>query len=107
MFGKKNNREKGECISECSIFDYNNSSDCSCYRIASFPAFLYFQRKKKNTGGHYLSWTGAALCHYGNARGVLPETDIIRSFVIVDKVKNTSKKYPRKAGLPTKEPLGQ
>ena len=38
---------------------------------------------------------------------VLPETDIIRSFVIVDKVKNTSKKYPRKAGLPTKEPLGQ
>lgn len=38
---------------------------------------------------------------------VLPETDIVRSFIIVDKVKNTSKKYPRKAGLPTKEPLGQ
>ena len=36
----------------------------------------------------------------------LPNTEIVRSFVIIDKVKNTSKKYPRKAGLPTKEPLG-
>ena len=36
----------------------------------------------------------------------LPDTEIVRSFVIIDKVKNTSKKYPRKAGLPTKEPLG-
>lgn len=29
-----------------------------------------------------------------------------RSFVFIKKEKNTSKKYPRKAGLPTKEPLG-
>lgn len=36
---------------------------------------------------------------------ILPETDIVRNFVMIEKVKNTSKKYPRKAGLPTKEPL--
>lgn len=36
----------------------------------------------------------------------LPDTDIVRSFVIIEKLKNTSKKYPRKAGMPTKEPLG-
>lgn len=35
----------------------------------------------------------------------LPESDIGRSFVIVRKEKNTSTKYPRKAGLPSKEPL--
>jgi len=35
----------------------------------------------------------------------LPNTDIDRSLVIIKKVKETSKKYPRKAGLPTKEPL--
>lgn len=29
-----------------------------------------------------------------------------RSFVFIKKEKNTGKKYPRKAGLPTKEPLG-
>ncbi len=36
---------------------------------------------------------------------VIPDTDICRKFVIVDKLRNTSAKYPRKAGLPTKEPL--
>lgn len=35
----------------------------------------------------------------------LPGTDIGRSFVKIEKVQNTSKKYPRKAGLPAKEPL--
>ncbi len=32
-------------------------------------------------------------------------TDIGRSFVEIKKVKNTGKKFPRKAGLPTKEPI--
>lgn len=35
----------------------------------------------------------------------LPGTDIGRSFVIVKKKSCTPKKYPRKAGLPSKEPL--
>lgn len=35
----------------------------------------------------------------------LPETAYNRSFVMIDKVKNTSKKYPRKAGTPAKCPL--
>lgn len=35
----------------------------------------------------------------------LPGTDIGRSFIKINKVKETAKKYPRKAGLPAKEPL--
>ena len=35
----------------------------------------------------------------------LPDSDIDRSLVIVEKAKNTLKRYPRKAGMPTKEPL--
>lgn len=35
----------------------------------------------------------------------IPNTDITRAFVIIKKVNNTNKKYPRKAGLPSKEPL--
>ncbi len=35
----------------------------------------------------------------------LPDTDIKRSFIIIDKEKNTPKAYPRKAGTPSKEPL--
>lgn len=36
----------------------------------------------------------------------LPATDMERTFVVIDKVKKTPKKYPRKAGLPSKEPIG-
>lgn len=35
----------------------------------------------------------------------LPNSDIERSFVIIEKKVATSKKYPRKAGMPTKEPI--
>ena len=35
----------------------------------------------------------------------LPGTEIGRSFVKIEKLKSTGKKYPRKAGLPGKEPL--
>lgn len=35
----------------------------------------------------------------------LPNSDIERSLVVIEKVKNTSPKYPRKAGTPLKEPI--
>lgn len=35
----------------------------------------------------------------------LPGTEIGRSFIVIKKAQNTSKKYPRKAGLPSKEPI--
>ena len=36
---------------------------------------------------------------------MLPDSDIFRNLVVVRKVKETPKKYPRKAGMPTKEPI--
>jgi 16S rRNA (guanine527-N7)-methyltransferase len=36
---------------------------------------------------------------------LLPDSDITRCLIQVKKEKNTSSKYPRKAGLPSKEPL--
>ena len=35
----------------------------------------------------------------------LPDSDIYRNLYVIKKVKSTPKKYPRKAGLPSKEPL--
>lgn len=35
----------------------------------------------------------------------LPDSDIYRNLLVIDKVSATPKKYPRKAGLPAKEPL--
>jgi len=35
----------------------------------------------------------------------LPSSDIVRKIVIIEKIKNTDKIYPRKAGRPSKDPL--
>lgn len=35
----------------------------------------------------------------------LPDTDIKRNIIIMKKIKNTPKKYPRKPGTPSKEPI--
>lgn len=36
---------------------------------------------------------------------MLADSDMERSFVIIKKIKSTSKKYPRKAGMPSREPI--
>lgn len=41
----------------------------------------------------------------GQVEFQLPESDIYRNLFVIEKVKETPKKYPRKAGLPGKEPL--
>lgn len=40
-----------------------------------------------------------------NEEFTLPNSDIFRSLVCIRKVQSTPKKYPRKAGIPTKEPI--
>ncbi|MCI8361968.1 MAG: 16S rRNA (guanine(527)-N(7))-methyltransferase RsmG [Clostridia bacterium] len=35
----------------------------------------------------------------------LPESDIVRNIIIIRKIKSTPNKYPRKAGMATKEPI--
>ena len=41
----------------------------------------------------------------GQREFMLPESDIYRNLFIIEKVKETPKKYPRKAGLPARDPL--
>lgn len=36
---------------------------------------------------------------------ILPDSDIERNIIIIEKVKVTPKKYPRKAGMPSKQPI--
>lgn len=35
----------------------------------------------------------------------LPQTDMKRNIIVIEKIKNTPKKYPRKSGTPSKQPL--
>lgn len=36
---------------------------------------------------------------------ILPQSDIKRKIIVIKKIKNTPNKYPRKPGIPTKEPI--
>lgn len=45
----------------------------------------------------------------GNVKSVVPftllDSDIERTLIVIEKIKKTPKKYPRKAGVPAKEPI--
>ncbi len=72
-------------------------------------------------GGKFIAYkSGKASDELKNAKGalhllggkiesanefMLPGTDVSRTICIVNKVEPTSKKYPRKAGVPSKQPL--
>ena len=42
---------------------------------------------------------------YDQKEFMLPFSDIYRNLFMIKKVRNTPKKYPRKAGLPSRQPL--
>ena len=42
---------------------------------------------------------------YDQKELILPNSNIYRNLLMIKKVQDTPKKYPRKAGLPSKEPL--
>ncbi len=52
---------------------------------------------------HALSVLGGQIA--GKTEFYLPGSDIYRNLITVKKISSTPKKYPRKAGLPAKEPL--
>lgn len=70
---------------------------------------LFISYKSTNIDSEIISSENAVKLLGGKIREkiefTLPDTDIGRSFVLIDKIKATPSRYPRKAGLPSKEPL--
>lgn len=60
-------------------------------------------RQEAEAAGRAFSLLGGDLMD--NLEFTLPYSDIKRSFLVVRKVKTTPEKYPRRSGLPGKEPL--
>ena len=52
---------------------------------------------------HAIQILGGAI--YKQEEFILPNSDIYRNLLMIKKIQDTPKKYPRKAGLPSKEPL--
>lgn len=102
--------------------DYREQFDLSVSRaVANLSTLVEYCLPFVKNGGYFIAYkSGDIDDECNNSRNAinilggklvkihrfrLPETDIDRSFVVIQKIKNTSKKYPRKSGLPGKEPL--
>lgn len=68
--------------------------------IAYKSAGIQDELKSARKAVRLLSGSQAKLTEF-----ILPDTEYHRSFVMIDKIEHTSKKFPRKVGMPSKEPL--
>ncbi len=87
-----------------------NISTLSEYCLPLVKLNGYFISFKSGDINDEIAASGSAIKKLGGLMNTpvlftLPDTDISRSFIIINKEKNTPKAYPRKAGTPSKEPL--
>ena len=102
--------------------DYRENYDlCVSRAVANLATLSEYCIPYVKVGGHFISYKSGNIeqevSDSENAIRILggeiqkiekfnlPETDIERSVVIIAKKSSTAKKYPRKSGIPSKEPL--
>ena len=107
-FGKdKNYREKYDICVSRAVAPLNVLSE---YCIPFVKVGGYFAAYKSTNISREIAESDNAIEKLGGKikeikEIQLPGTDILRKIVIVEKLESTNKKYPRKAGKPSKEPL--
>lgn len=104
---RKEYREKYDLVVSRAVANLSSLSEYCIPFVRTGGRFISY--KSTNIDTEYQDSKRAFSILGGRSEGVktlpLPETDLERSFVIVDKVNATPLKYPRKAGTPSREPL--
>lgn len=102
--------------------NYRQSYDlCVSRAVANLSTLSEYCLPYVKTGGKFISYKSEKITDEmnaakkaisilgGNISGQvdfnLPDSDIYRNLFIIEKIKDTPMKYPRKAGLPSKEPI--
>lgn len=107
-FGQNNSyREKFDICVSRAVAPLNVLSE---YCLPFVKVGGYFAAYKSENISSEISSSESAIKKLGGkvkeVREVnLPGTDIVRKIVVIEKVESTNKKYPRKAGKPSKDPL--
>lgn len=98
-----------------------NFAICVSRAVANLATLSEYCIPFVKTGGYFISYKSEKITEeYQNAEEAvrvlggrykeqvefyLPSSDIYRNLFIIEKIKNTPGKFPRKAGLPSKEPI--
>ena len=102
--------------------NYRQSYDlCVSRAVANLSTLSEYCLPYVKTGGKFISYKSEKITDEMNAAKnaikilggnisdqvefILPNSDIYRNLFMIEKIKDTPMKYPRKAGLPSKEPL--
>lgn len=105
------NREFRECFDICVSRAVANTATLSEYCIPFVKVGGVFVAYKSGKIEDEISQGKNAVKVLGGEiekieKFLLPETDAERDLVVIRKKRKTDKKYPRKAGIPGKEPIG-
>ncbi|MBR1693327.1 MAG: 16S rRNA (guanine(527)-N(7))-methyltransferase RsmG [Lachnospiraceae bacterium] len=94
------------CVSR-AVANLSTLSEYCLPYVKKGGSFISYKSEKIEEEGknaqHAIELLGGKVS--GQIAFTLPQSDIYRNLYIIEKVKETPKKYPRKAGLPSKEPL--
>ena len=102
--------------------EYRESFDiCVSRAVANLATLSEYCLPFVKTNGNFISYKSEKITEeYENAKeaikvlggkyekqveSMLPSSDIYRNLFVIGKIKNTPGKFPRKAGLPSKEPI--
>lgn len=106
-FGKEILRENYDLCVSRAVANLSTLSEYCLPFVKVGGQFISYKSEKiadeKLTAEHAISILGGMV--KDQVEFLLPDCDIYRNLFIIEKVKQTPNKYPRKAGLPGKEPL--
>ncbi len=99
-----------ECFDLCVSRAVANLSTLSEYCLPYVKVNGKFIAYKSEKTAEEINAAQKALAELGgkiesSSEFVLPGTDLYRTLIVIEKIKATPNKYPRKAGTPSKEPL--
>lgn len=106
-FGKNTLREKYDLCVSRAVANLSTLSEYCLPFVKVGGQFISYKSEKiadeKITAKNAISILGGKVAN--QVEFSLPDSDIYRNLFIIIKEKATPKKYPRKAGLPAKEPI--
>lgn len=103
----KNFREQFDLVTSRAVANLSTLSEYCLPLTKPYGLFIPYKsgeiQEELKAAAHPIKLLGGELC--AMEQYSLPDSDISRSLLIIEKVKHTPREYPRRAGTPAKSPL--